>query len=253
MSSELQIFMLGRFSFLVKGSAVANSRWQKRKAKLLIQILALQPTHEINREELAEILFFESDTEKANANLHRVLYVARKALEPERSSYSSSSYLLTEGQQIRLAAEKGLWIDAEEFEQKAREGLKTNSQELLEAATKLYRGDLLADEPFEEWAVNRREQLKMLFHTVLRRLAENSEKQGDIEDAHSWWDKVLLIEPADETAHRAKMRLYCKQSERFRALRQYEKCVEVLKRELSVEPDEETKQLRQKILAAKRE
>ena len=55
-------------------------------------------------------------------------------------------------------------------------------------------------------------------------------------------------EPADETAHRAKIRLYAAQGDNALALRQYEKCREVLKRELAVEPDEETKRLKQKII-----
>ena len=253
MLSDLRIYLLGSFHLSVKDFIVSNSAWQKRKAKLLVQILALQSAHELHREKLIEILFPEIDEKTANANFYRVLYAARRALEANRASYTSSNFLVTSGQQIRLTAVEGLWIDAEDFEQKAREGLKFNSQHLLKSAAELYKGDLLADEPFEEWAINRREQLKLLFHRVLQRLAENAEKQSDIEEAHFWLDKVLLIEPADETAHRTKMRLFCKQGERFRALRQYEKCVEVLKRELSVQPDEETKRLRQKILSEKLE
>lgn len=253
MPPDLEIYLLGSFRLSVKDSVVANAAWQKHKAKLLVQILALHPAHELHREELIEKLFPEMDEKTANARFYRVLHSARKALEPNRFSYASSDYLITDGQQIKLKAIKGLWIDAEEFEQQAREGLKLNSRHLLESASALYKGDLLSDEPFEEWIINRRERLKMTFHRVLQRLAEDAEKQADIENAHSWLDKALLIEPADETAHRAKMRLFCKQGERFRALRQYEKCVEVLSRELSVEPDEETKRLRQKILTKKRD
>jgi LuxR family transcriptional regulator, maltose regulon positive regulatory protein len=252
MPPDLQIYLLGSFRLLINGAAVPNAAWQKRKAKLLVQILALLPAREAHREELIEKLFPETDEKTANARFYRVLYVARRAFEPGRASYASSNFLVGDGQKIKLTAAGGLWVDADEFEQKAREGLRTNNQILLEAAAELYQGDLLADEPFEEWVINRRELLKLLFYRALHRLAENAGKRQEFEKSHFWLDKILLVEPADETAHRAKMRLFCLQGERFRALRQYEKCVEDLRRELAVEPEEETKRLRREIGGAKR-
>jgi DNA-binding SARP family transcriptional activator len=248
----LQIYLLGSFRLLVDGFVISNEYWQKRKAKLLVQILALKQSHEIHREELIEMLFPDVDLKMGNANLYRVLYAARFALEPDRNSYASSNYLLTEGQQIKLSSTKRLWIDTEEFELKARNGLKTNNQELLESAVELYKGDLLEDEPFEQWLINKREKFRTIFHTVLRRLAEDAEKRNDTEESHLWYDRILQHDPVDETAHRAKMRLYVEFGNNSLALKQYEKCCELLRRELSVEPDEETRRLKQQILDAKR-
>lgn len=248
----IQIYLLGSFRLILEGVVVPNSQWQKRKAKLLVQILALNPSHELHREELIEILFPEFDIKTANANLYRVLHAARKALEPSRGSYALSNYLINNGEQIKLVSEDNLWIDAEEFERKAGEGLKTDDQDLLESAAVLYTGDLLSDMPFEEWTTDRRERLKALFHKLLRRLAEKAEKRNDAEEAHNWLDKILQHEPADEIAHRAKIRLYARQGDVTLALRQYEKCCDILRRELSVKPDTETERLKQKILDAKR-
>ncbi len=252
MPSTLQIYLLGSFRLTVEGIAVSNAAWQKRKAKLLIQILALQPSRGLHREELMEMLFPEMDSKTAEANLHRVLYAARQAIEPNRGSYASSKYLITERRQIKLTAESNLWIDAKEFEHCGREGLKTNNENLLESAAEIYKGDLLADEPFEEWTIDWREQLKTIYHRVLRRLAENSEKRENIEEAHLWLDKVLSHEAVDEAVHRAKMRLYEKQGECSLALKQYEKCRETLLRKLGVKPDEETEKLRNRMLSANR-
>ena len=253
MPPDLQIYLFGSFRLSVRGSVVAKAAWQKRKAKLLVEILALHPAHELHREELIEILFPETDEKTANARFYRVLYAARRALEPNRASYAPADFLVTDEHQIRLTATNGLWIDAEAFEQKAREGLKTSNRNLLESAAELYKGDLLSDEPFEEWIIDRRERLRTLFHSVLRRLAGISEQNGNAEEAHFWLDKILEFERADEKAHQAKIRLFIEQGERCLALRQYEKCSDALRRELSVNPGEETKRLRQKILSEKPE
>jgi len=57
MPPDLQIYLLGSFRLLINGAAVPNAAWQKRKAKLLVQILALLPAREAHREELIEKLF----------------------------------------------------------------------------------------------------------------------------------------------------------------------------------------------------
>lgn len=251
MPPELQIFLLGSFRLLVKGALVPNAAWQKRRAKLFVQIIALKSSHEIHREELIEMLYPDADTKTANARFYRILHAARKVLEPHRSSYASSNFLVNDGEVIKLSANDDFWIDTKEFEQKAREGLKKNDRDLLESAAELYKGDLLVNEPFEEWLASKRERLGTLFHQVLRRLSEMAESRNEMEEAHDWLDKVLQFEPADEIAHRAKIRLFVAQGDTTLALRQYEKCRAELSRELAIEPDDETEQLRREILARK--
>lgn len=82
-------------------------------------------------------------------------------------------------------------------------------------------------------------------------MAEMAESRNEREEAHDWLDKILEFEPADEIAHRAKIRLYAAQKDTTLALRQYEKCCAELSRELAVEPDDETEQLRREILDRK--
>lgn len=249
----VKIYLLGSFRLTVNGSDLPKRSWGKRKAKLLVQVLAIHPLHEMHREELIELLFPELEIKQANENFYRILHAARKALEPERAGYSPSNFLLTEGQQIILTQRKGdLWIDAEEFARLAQKGFASGNRKLLESAVELYGGDLLADEPFEEWTHSYRENLKMLFQMVLWRLADRYLREEKPEEAHRWLDRILQIEPADECAHRAKMRLFRRQGKSALALKQYEKCRQILQREFEVEPDEETIRLRQKIFEAKR-
>jgi hypothetical protein len=46
---------------MIKGAVVQNVSWEKRKARLLIQILALQPMRKLHCEELIEKLFPDVD------------------------------------------------------------------------------------------------------------------------------------------------------------------------------------------------
>ena len=62
---------------------------------------------------------------------------------------------------------------------------------------------------------------------------------------------LLAIDPLHEAVHRTLMRLYLQLGRRGAALRQYQHCVAVLRRELGMEPEPETKQLYQQILRAR--
>jgi class 3 adenylate cyclase len=59
---------------------------------------------------------------------------------------------------------------------------------------------------------------------------------------------MLAADPLQERVHRALMELYSRQGRHAAALRQYRSCAELLAKELSIEPDATTKQLRRDIL-----
>lgn len=80
--NDVQIYLLGSFVLLIGKCLIAESVWTRRKAKRLVQILAVYPHHKIHCEELAELLFKDKNAAQAHANLSRVLYLARHALEP---------------------------------------------------------------------------------------------------------------------------------------------------------------------------
>jgi DNA-binding SARP family transcriptional activator len=248
MEPALQIYLLGTFGLTVQGRRVPGSAWQKRKARLLVQILALQRSKSLHRETLVETLFPDAEFQAANDNFYRVVYAARHALEPDLPPHSKPNYLVPDGGQLVLCDPDCARTDAEEFECQARQGLRKNDLEILKAAEADYRGDLLEEEPHEEWTFEPRERLKALHHAILRRLATEAEASGDFLSAHDWLDKALAAEPADEASHRAKMRLFHFASERSLALRQYEICAAALRRELDVVPEPETELLRQKLV-----
>ncbi|HSU24657.1 MAG TPA: hypothetical protein VLI65_01630, partial [Pyrinomonadaceae bacterium] len=190
MEAALQIYLLGKSRLIVRGRPIANSAWQKRKARLLVQILALQRSKSMHREQLIEMLWPDADGRSASENFYRVVYAARHALEPGLSRGSRNSFLILDANQFILCEARDVWTDVEEFERLAREGLRKNDFDALQAAEKLYRGDLLEDEPHEEWTFEPRRRLKALHHSVLRRLAAEAETRGEFVSAHKWLDKA---------------------------------------------------------------
>src|SRR5688572_6348162 len=151
-ASSLEIQLLGLFRVSVDGIPVEERRWARRKPKLLVKLLALQPHHQLHREQAMELLWPDSDPESASNNLHKAIHLARHALEPALEAAADSHFILTRGQQILLDAPASLWIDVDAFEKAAALALKDEDRSAYEAALRLCGGDLLAEDIYQDWA-----------------------------------------------------------------------------------------------------
>jgi hypothetical protein len=122
----------------------------------------------------------------------------------------------------------------------------------LQQAAELYRGDLLeglgvSTPPFEEWLTGERERLRDLALEGLARLLGHQTAADEplaVETAR----RLLVLDPLQEAVHRALMRVYARHGRRDAALRQYQSCLDTLRRELGIEPEAETRQLYQEVL-----
>ena len=62
--------------------------------------------------------------------------------------------------------------------------------------------------------------------------------------------RLLALDPLQEVTHRALMRLFVRQNRRTAALQQYQRCVDLLRRELGAEAEPATQELYREILRA---
>src|SRR5581483_9433577 len=228
-----------------------ESCWARRKAKLLVKLLALQPHRQLHREQVMEYLWPEQELEAAVNNLHKTIHAARRALEPQLKSGAESNFILTQDQRVLLRAPGGVWVDVEAFERRAAEALKGAEVSDYEAALELYRGDLLGEDPYEDWVAARREQLRLLWQRLLKRLAQLHEAGGSYQSGIERLGHLASANPSDEETHRSLMRLYALTGSRHLALQQYQQCRAALRSDLDAEPERATTELYEQIVAGR--
>lgn len=239
--STLRLTLLGGFQPLLEGRALVLPT---RKSQALLAYLALPAGQTHSRDKLAAMLWGDGDDQSARGSLRQAVFGLRKALAD-----TDPPALVLAGDALALDP-RALDVDVAAFERLLGDGAPA----ALEAAVRLYRGDLLSglvvdEAPFEEWLVAERERLRELAVEALARLLAHQRNVGDIEPAVQTALRLVTLDPLQETVHRTLMRLYAEQGRRGAALRQYQHCVEVLQRELGIEPEADTKRLYQEILA----
>jgi DNA-binding SARP family transcriptional activator/pimeloyl-ACP methyl ester carboxylesterase len=205
---------------------------RRKKAQALLAYLALHPGAASSRDSLAGLLWSGTTDEHARHNLRQTLFALRQAIIPDP--------FIVEGELVGLR-EGAVHVDVAAFER----GVSRGTREALREATTLYRGELLegfrVDEaPFDDWLAADRQRLRELALTALERLLALDLTAGALEQAVATGLRLLALDPLRESAHRTLMDAYVRQGRRTAALRQYQRCVEVLQRELGVAPEAAT-------------
>jgi two-component SAPR family response regulator len=132
----------------------------------------------------------------------------------------------------------------------AAQGDTAAAADAYRRAIACYRGDFLADEPYAEWSLSRREELAQLYLTALSEATDLFQRGGAWEESLRCCRVALARDPCREDFHRALMQLLWRLGRRAEALRQYRECAAVLDRELGVDPDPATQALGRRIAAS---
>jgi DNA-binding SARP family transcriptional activator len=200
---QLEVRLLGGFEVIVDSQPVAGDAWAQRRAADLVKVLALAPGHRMPRDEVLELLWPHLAADAAASNLHKAASYARRALG-DRGAVVLRSGL------VELAPAAEVITDVERFER---------------GDDSAYGGELLPDEPYEQWTLGPRARL------LERRLG--------LMRSEGRWDEVLREDPADEEAHRALVRRHMASGDRPAAARQLRLLCDELSR-LGAEPSEDT-------------
>ena len=217
----------------------------RKKGQALLALLALRPGQGYPRDAITALLWSDSGDEQARHSLRQELHELRRAL-----ARTKTRALVVDGQQVALDAAL-VEVDVVTFERLAAE----TSPDALKRAADLYQGDLLLgitvpETAFEEHLRNERERLRQRAISVLTRLLEHQTRGRLLDPAMETASRLLTMDPLQEAVHRALMQLFVAHGRRAAALRQYQTCVELLQRELGVEPEAATRRLYQDILTA---
>jgi predicted ATPase/DNA-binding SARP family transcriptional activator len=238
-STSLIIQLLGDFTVSVDGRRIEASSWRLRRASQIVKLLALDPGHQLDREEIMATLWPDASPDAAANNLRSALYVARQILSPD----VADEWLVRDGSQIELSRSRRVWVDVEAFEQAAALARHGRDAALYDAALARYSGDLLPDERYEAWAESRRWILHEEFISLLLELSGIYEDDAEVDLAIDTLQRALASDPAHEDAHAGLMRIYTGMGLPHQALRQYDHLCQVLRSDLDTEPDPATVRL----------
>jgi DNA-binding SARP family transcriptional activator len=207
------ITLLGGFGVTVDGVPTAGRGWSRRSAAAVVKVLALAPGHRLHRERLMDLLWPDEPPSRSAPKLHKAAHFARRAA-------GRADAIVLRDDVVWLFPGALVTVDATRFEQLARAAVGEGDPAAAREALAWYRGELLPEDRYEDWATDRRELLHLRRLELLRVAGE--------------WRELAELEPTDEEAHTELVHRHLAAGDAAAALSQHEHFERVLARDLGI-------------------
>ncbi|WP_151704460.1 BTAD domain-containing putative transcriptional regulator [Nitrincola alkalilacustris] len=230
-----------------------------RKALGLFGYLAAERSRPHSREQLAALFWPELDDASARVNLRQVL----ASINSNFQHTDTTSPLIANRQSIAFAPASASRLDLFKLEspnlqnhelcQQSRQCIHTD--QFTDISNSILMGDFLEAyslpqcEEFEEWLSQRRAQIRIRQINLLQTLTDCARSLGNTEQAITYIQQLMRLDPDDESHLRLAMCLYIEVGRREAALKIYDTFTQRLERELGVMPQPPTLALHETIAA----
>lgn len=233
----LQIYLLGQFKLKTDDQRIDLP---VRSAQSLLAFLVINAGIKHRRERLASLLWPETSEENARSYLRQALWRIRKALES--GVLSPEDYLQINDVEVLFDEHSDYWLDV----QVLLGSIDNLSVEQIINIVGLYRGELLPGF-YEDWVMMERDRLQAAYHQKMNLLLEKLIQGERWNEAVQWAEQWIRLDNAPEPAFRMLMYAHAGLGDSSMASAAYQRCVESLKRDLNLEPSNETRQLFEQI------
>ncbi|HZM22277.1 MAG TPA: BTAD domain-containing putative transcriptional regulator [Anaerolineales bacterium] len=245
MARRLGLHLLGSPQLYLDNELITADR---RKAVALLAYLAVEGGKH-TRDSLSALLWPDYDQSKAFSNLRHTLWEVQQAI--------GEGWVIADRETIGLNEDADISLDLSQFESLLRQSRTKDDASLrislLSDSVKIYRnhfltGFSLKDAPdFNEWAFAKSEDVRHKLSTMLTMLSDDYCALGQADQAIPYARRLITLDPLNESSHRQLMNVYIQAGQHSAALKQYQACEQLLRKELGVDPQPETRELYKKI------
>jgi predicted ATPase/DNA-binding SARP family transcriptional activator len=245
MPAQLALNLLGPPQIYLNHESVSADR---RKVVALLAYLAVEGGRQ-TRDALSALLWPDYDQSKAFTNLRHTLWEVQQAI--------GEGWIVADRETVGLYTDAEISLDVRDFESLLISGRGQENIPLrisvLSDAVKLYRNHFLSGFSlkdalgFNEWAFAKSEDLRHQLASALTVLSDDHCAVGNADQGIPYARRLITLDPLNETSHRQLMQVYLQAGQHSAALKQYQACEQLLRKELGIDPQPETRALYKKI------
>lgn len=234
----MKVYLLGSLEIEVDGHKLPIDTWKSKKALRLFKYLIAQRGKRVPKDLILDTFWPDTDESRANNSLHSTVYLLRRSLGAN-SKPTQDSFIRTADGLYWFSSGASCWVDSEEFARLVALGDLAS----LQVALTLYRGDFLAEDLYEDWAIEYREHYRELFVKASLRASDLLAKERRFKEAAETCQQALKKEPYREDLHEALISYWIKAQQYDKAIAQYRLCAKIMKEEYGLEPGQAIKRL----------
>ncbi len=239
-NAGININLFGKFEIFANGKAL---KIPAKKERSLLAYMLFHHDKYLNRDKLMAKFWPHSTTTAARNCLNVTIHKVRKLL---KDIYDAEEVIIYQDECYSINPDLEFKLDVTEFLhcwEKGRYSQSTDQGQtvaLFQKAVDLYNGDFMEHMLYEDWADSERDKLKEAYLYMLNTLCQYYFKQKQTDTTIRLAKRMLEKDNCLEEVHRLLMKCYLRQNKNGKAIRQFNKCRDVLKKELGVSPSEAT-------------
>ncbi|PKO05001.1 MAG: hypothetical protein CVU41_13895 [Chloroflexi bacterium HGW-Chloroflexi-3] len=237
--SQPKIFIrsFGRMEVKKQNKLISSSDWQTQAARDLFFMFLAYPEG-LTKEEISLVFWPDASVEEVKFRFKNTIYRLRRALGKDSVVLIQNVYLFNNKLDYEYDVE--LFLRENALANQSKETINKLSH--YREALKYYRGDYLSDID-ATWALSPREYLRQIYMNILLQVSFLYFNQSNYDLALEYSQRAISEDNLLEDAYRLAMRIYAAMGNRAGLVQQYQRCVEVLEREINAPPSPQTHQL----------
>ncbi|MDQ3397651.1 MAG: winged helix-turn-helix domain-containing protein, partial [Deinococcota bacterium] len=247
----MKVCLFGAFQVWRGQDLIERHEWDRQKTRSLLKLLLTDPGRAFSHDEIIEALWPGADFDASERSLRVTVSLLRRVLEPELARGTASRYIVQRRPGYAFNREADCWVDTWEFERlqiqanKAREvGKLEEAASGYKTALALVQGEVLAEDPYEAWAMEAKEAWQERQLAALSALAECQALQGLYSEAIHACQQALILDAYREDMYRQLMLYHSYTGEQALALQVYRRYGKLMQEEFGTAPSPEIEQLR---------
>ncbi|MFY9173918.1 MAG: BTAD domain-containing putative transcriptional regulator [Peptococcia bacterium] len=245
----LKIYTLGGLNLQLGEKEISIQEWRRKSSLRLFCLFLTKRQYLLNKENIMFSLWPDADNDYSSRNFKSALNNLLNILEPDRKPWGSSYYIQRKGTTYYFNLASNFWLDIDDFEKNIEIAFKILSRDPQEAekllvyALSLYNGGYLEGVCQDEWCLEEKDRLDILYIKAAEALANIQIEKGAYEEALKTAKSILGIDPCWEASYQLIMRCYGKMRNHVMVTRTFIRCQEILDKELAVKPSSKTRQI----------
>jgi len=247
---KLRVCLLGTPKVLFGDREISEKAWGRRKAKKLFCYLALNQGKTFPCEVLVEAFWPKLSAKHGLTSLYTTVSSIRQTLKKEAGV--KGDVVKTERHQCGLDPKLEVWLDGSEVDSLLRKFRRLTDIEAQRALVKkvisLIRGSF-CEGWYDPWVMEEERRLCEDRLWVMRKFGSACLEVGQEEESIRWLEKAVSLDNYHEETFRNLLVAYARTGRRKALKEAFENLKQVLRKELSAEPERETVELYKRLIS----
>jgi ATP/maltotriose-dependent transcriptional regulator MalT/DNA-binding SARP family transcriptional activator len=264
--TDLKLCTFGRFDLYLRGIAVNEEKWVRKKGKLLLAYLLCKPDVTLTKDKIIDLFFGDIPVDNVDTVYHNTLSNIRTALKIEydftgREAESKKSknkqtsivpnFIIYEDKTLKWNPDFKFYSDYNEFNNYYEKAIHTHNQDeklsYFKIAYSLYKGEFLPG-MYDNWCEDSRHDCANKYITICEELTKLSKENKDYAGVIEYSEKLLEIDCLNENAYLNIIESYTLIGNHTKARDKFSQMLKKFEEELGDKPTKESLEIINKTL-----